>query len=182
MEQTFPELLDSPQLLTSQIWNDCLVSKELLFETVERLVPGEFSEAQLSSVWTWAVRQYQKRRESGVVIESDRVSLTDQVVGFGSKDLNFTDEKTLLDEEDDTLLLLLYQLLMGPLIRKNGEPLKYTHLVLDEAQDFGSLEFQLLVSLTPEKRPSVTLAGDLDQRIMIGRKHETWKESLGHLT
>ena len=182
LEQTFPELLDSPQLLTSQIWNDCLVRKELLFETVERLVPGEFSEAQLSSVWTWAVRQYQKRRESGVVIESDRVSLTEQVKGFGSKDLNFTDEKTLLDEEDDTLLLLLYQLLMGPLIRKNGEPLIYTHLVLDEAQDFGSLEFQLLVSLTPEKRPSVTLAGDLDQRIMIGRKHETWEESLGHLT
>ena len=55
-------------------------------------------------------------------------------------------------------------------------------MVLDEAQDFGSLEFQLLVSLTPEKQPSVTLAGDLDQRIMIGRKHETWEESLGHLT
>ena len=54
--------------------------------------------------------------------------------------------------------------------------------MLDEAQDFGSLEFQLLVSLTPENLPSVTLAGDLDQRIMVGRKLETWEESLGHLT
>ena len=181
LEKTFPELLDSPQLLTSQIWNDCIVSKELLFETVERLAPGEFSENQLSSVWTWAVRQYQKRQESQGFSKSDSFSLTEKVEGHRDKDLNFVDEKTLLDEEDDTLLLLLYQFLMGPIKRKNGEPLVYTHLVLDEAQDFGALEFQLLVSLTPEKRPSVTLAGDLDQRIMIGRKHETWEESLSHL-
>ena len=38
--------------------------------------------------------------------------------------------------------------------------------MLDEAQDFGTLEFQLLVSLTNEDLPSVTLAGDLDQKIM----------------
>jgi len=96
--------------------------------------------------------------------------------------LNFMDEKSYLDEEDDTLLLLLFQLLMGPIKRKNGRQLLYTHLMLDEAQDFGALEFQLLVSLTPANRISVTLAGDLDQRIMLGRKHETWEESLGHLT
>ena len=44
------------------------------------------------------------------------------------------------------------------------------------------LNLQLLVSLTPANRISVTLAGDLDQRIMLGRKNETWEESLGHLT
>jgi len=54
--------------------------------------------------------------------------------------------------------------------------------MLDEAQDFGALEFQLLVSLTNENLPSVTLAGDLDQRIMEGRKNETWEEALSHLT
>ncbi|MED5515871.1 MAG: 3'-5' exonuclease, partial [SAR324 cluster bacterium] len=41
---------------------------------------------------------------------------------------------------------------------------------------------QILVSLTPENHPSVTLAGDLDQRIMIGRKNKTWEESLSYLT
>ncbi|MBC8258712.1 MAG: AAA family ATPase [SAR324 cluster bacterium] len=182
LEHAFPELFEAPHLLTSQIWNDCLVRQELLFETVERLAPGVFSETQLTSACSWAVRQYQKRLEAGELIESDRVSLTDPVEGLGSINLNFADEKALLDEEDDTLLLLLYQLLMGPLQRKNGKQLNYTHLMLDEAQDFGPLEFQLLVSLTPEELPSVTLAGDLDQRIMIGRRHETWGESLGHLT
>ncbi len=182
LEQSFPELFEAPHLLTSQIWNDCLVSQELLLETVERLAPGEFSETQLTSVWSWSVRQYQKRLDAGHGIESDRVSLVDQVEGYGISELNFADEKALLDEEDDSLLLILYQLLMGPLKRNNGKLLSYTHLMLDEAQDFGALEFQLLVSLTPENHPSVTLAGDLDQRIMLGRKHETWEESLTHLT
>ena len=182
LEQSFPEIFEAPHLLISQIWNDCLVNKELLFETVERLAPGEFSETQLTSSWNWAVRQYQKRIAAGETIESDRVSLVDQVEVYGNKKFNFEDDRCSLDEEDDSLLLILYQMLMGPIKSKNGKILSYSHLMLDEAQDFGPLEFQILVSLTPEKHPSVTLAGDMDQRIMLGRKHETWDESLSYLT
>ena len=184
LEQAFPELQENPHILTTQIWNDCLVRKELLFETVERLAPGEFSETQLTSVCTWAVRQYQKRQEMEEVFvnEQGKTSHLDESQDLESDNLNFMDDKSYLDEEDDTLLLLLFQLLMGPINRKNGSQLLYTHLMLDEAQDFGALEFQLLVSLTPANRISVTLAGDLDQRIMLGRKNETWEESLGHLT
>ena len=182
LEQSFPEIFEAPHLLISQIWNDCLVNKELLFETVERLAPGEFSETQLTSSWNWAVRQYQKRIAAGETIESDRVSLVDQVEVYGNKKFNFEDDRCSLDEEDDSLLLILYQMLMGPIKSKNGKILSYSHLMLDEAQDFGPLEFQILVSLTPEKHPSVTLAGDMDQRIMLGRKLETWEESLSYLT
>ncbi len=184
LEQAFPELQENPHILTTQIWNDCLVRKELLFETVERLAPGEFSETQLTSVCTWAVRQYQKRQEmeETFVNEQGKTFHLDENQNLESDNLNFMDDKSYLDEEDDTLLLLLFQLLMGPINRKNGSQLLYTHLMLDEAQDFGALEFQLLVSLTPANRISVTLAGDLDQRIMLGRKNETWEESLGHLT
>ena len=182
LEQSFPEIFEAPHLLISQIWNDCLVNKELLFETVERLAPGEFSETQLTSSWNWAVRQYQKRIAAGETIESDRVSLVDQVEFYGNKKFNFEDDRCSLDEEDDSLLLILYQMLMGPIKSKNGKILSYSHLMLDEAQDFGPLEFQILVSLTPEKHPSVTLAGDMDQRIMLGRKLETWEESLSYLT
>ena len=182
LEQSFPEIFEAPHLLISQIWNDCLVNKELLFETVERLAPGEFSENQLTSSWNWAVRQYQKRIAAGETIESDRVSLVDQVEVYGNKKFNFEDDRCSLDEEDDSLLLILYQMLMGPIKSKNGKILSYSHLMLDEAQDFGPLEFQILVSLTPEKHPSVTLAGDMDQRIILGGKHETWEESLSYLT
>ena len=184
LEQSFPELQKAPHVLTTQIWNDCLVRKELLYETVDRLAPGEFSETQLASVCTWAVRQYQKRQEMEDTLENEQGQGTplDGYQVSKSENLNFTEEKSYLDEEDDTLLLLLFQFLMGPIKRKNGSQLLYTHLMLDEAQDFGALEFQLLVSLTPANRISVTLAGDLDQRIMLGRKNESWEESLGHLT
>ena len=91
LEQSFPEIFEAPHLLISQIWNDCLVNKELLFETVERLAPGEFSETQLTSSWNWAVRQYQKRIAAGETIESDRVSLVDQVEVYGNKKFNFED-------------------------------------------------------------------------------------------
>ena len=119
LEQSFPEIFEAPHLLISQIWNDCLVNKELLFETVERLAPGEFSETQLTSSWNWAVRQYQKRIAAGETIESDRVSLVDQVEVYGNKKFNFEDDKCSLDEEDDSLLLILYQMLMGPIKSKN---------------------------------------------------------------
>ena len=35
LEQAFPELQEAPHILTTQIWNDCLVRKELFFDTVE---------------------------------------------------------------------------------------------------------------------------------------------------
>ena len=112
--------------MTTQIWNDCLVRKELLFETVERLAPGEFSETQLSSVCTWAVRQYQKRQELEEDLVTEQEEPSDEHQNLGSDNLNFMDEKSYLDEEDDTLLLLLFQLLMGPIKRKNGSQLLHT--------------------------------------------------------
>ena len=115
LEQSFPDLQEAPHILTTQIWNDCLVSKELLFETVEKLAPGEFSETQLTSVCTWAVRQYQKRQELEESLVAEQGAPSDDHQDLESYKLNFMDEKSYLDEEDDTLLLLLFQLLMGPI-------------------------------------------------------------------
>ena len=182
LEKSFPELFESPHLLISQIWNDCLVNKELLNSTVNRLAPGEFKDSQISSVWTWAVRQYQNRQVRKDIIDIENETFDPQKNLMDNRVDSITNEKALLDEEDDSLLLILYQLAMGPLKRKNGKFLKYSHLMLDEAQDFGPLELQLLVSLTNEHLPSVTLAGDLDQRIMLGRKNESWEQALSYLT
>ena len=72
-------------------------------------------------------------------------------------------------------------MLLGPIRRKNGEPLKYTHLMIDEAQDFSPLEIQLLINFTPAGRRSISLAGDMDQRILLGNRHENWESVLSHL-
>ena len=87
-----------------------------------------------------------------------------------------------LDEEDDTLLLLLYQLTTGPLRGRKNKLLQYHHLLVDEVQDFSIPELQLLLSMTPPERRSVTLAGDMDQRILAGNRYQDWNTMLQALS
>ena len=109
MEQAFPEMQENPHILTTQIWNDCLVRKELLFETVERLAPGEFSETQLTSVCTWAVRQYQKRQEmeEAFVNEQGKASHLDEHQDLETENLNF------MDLNDFTKISLIFFMILA---------------------------------------------------------------------
>ncbi len=85
-----------------------------------------------------------------------------------------------LDEEDDTLLLRLYQLIRGSFTRVDGEPLIYDHIAIDEAQDLSSLDVQLLVAATGKKR-SVTIAGDTAQRVVFDNAFRGWEALIGDL-
>jgi DNA helicase-2/ATP-dependent DNA helicase PcrA len=183
VEDFFPGFQKNPESLVIHIWNDCFLFWEALEQGATDYIPGDFTEGQLKSIWSWCVRQYQKRVvTSGEDEMPVRESVVDSLASQGlNQDTTFKDELPSLDEEDDTLLLLLYQMLVGPILRKNGKPLRYTHLMIDEAQDFSPLEMQLLVNLSPKDRPSITLAGDMDQRILIGNRHENWESVLKHL-
>jgi DNA helicase-2/ATP-dependent DNA helicase PcrA len=183
VEELIPELEEAPEQFVIQVWDDCLIRKETLVSAAQRFAPGEFSEGELESVWAWANRQYHKRLEAERMRNDfawkrlQQEAEQEQV----APQLRFQEEQPMLDDEDDTLLLLLYQMVIGPLRRKQGKLLQYRHLLVDEAQDFSPTEFKLLLNLTPPKRPSVTLAGDMDQRIMAGRRHQNWTEALGAL-
>lgn len=83
-----------------------------------------------------------------------------------------------LDEEDDALLLRLYQLVHGELVRVDGEPLVYDHIALDEAQDLSASEVKLLYHATNERR-SVTIAGDVAQRVIFDNAFRGWEALLG---
>ena len=183
LEDSFPGFLEQPECLVLQIWNDTLVFREILVEGVQNHAPGVFNEGQLQSIWSWNVRQYQKRLEASADNEAPgRESVVESMASEGmEEEFRMKDESPSLDEEDDTLLLMLYQMLVGPIRRKNGEPLKYTHLMIDEAQDFSPLEIQLLINFTPAGRRSISLAGDMDQRILLGNRHENWESVLSHL-
>ncbi len=182
LEEFFPER-EKPERFVRQFFEDRLLAKQDLFQAAERLAPGRFTPGQLESIWSWSVRQYQKRREA----EDEETQQTlrsiaqEHELSGLAPSLGFEEEVPSLDEEDDTLLLLLRQILVSPLRRKNGKRLLYRHLLIDEAQDFSPTEFQLLLSLTPPERRSVTLAGDMDQRIMEGRTHQDWQDSIGQL-
>ncbi|HWE29641.1 MAG TPA: AAA family ATPase, partial [Polyangia bacterium] len=85
-----------------------------------------------------------------------------------------------LDEEDDALLLRLYQLMHGQLTRVDGEPLVYDHIALDEAQDLSAAEVKLLYFATDEQH-SVTIAGDVAQRVIFDNAFRGWESLLSDI-
>ncbi len=100
--------------------------------------------------------------------------------GVDGADLN---EGAKLDLEDDTLLLRLHQRLRGPLTRggaTNKEPLVYEHILVDEAQDLSPVELAVVLDCSSKAR-SITLSGDVQQRLLMDNGFSDWKTVLGDL-
>jgi DNA helicase-2/ATP-dependent DNA helicase PcrA len=92
-----------------------------------------------------------------------------------------SDVPTPIDHEDESLLLLLYQRLRGRLMTpKQRELLEYEHILVDEAQDLSPVELSVVLSTTTEAR-SITLAGDVAQRLHMDNGFESWGDVLGQL-
>jgi DNA helicase II / ATP-dependent DNA helicase PcrA len=88
-----------------------------------------------------------------------------------------------LDEEDDPLLLRLVQLRRGGLTARDGDPIEYAHVAIDEAQDRSAIEVQVLVEATRKDGEdagarSVTIAGDTAQRLVFDNHFTGWRELL----
>jgi DNA helicase-2/ATP-dependent DNA helicase PcrA len=83
-----------------------------------------------------------------------------------------------LDWEDNALLLRIAQRVNGALHR-GKEALQYDHVFVDEAQDLSPLELRVLLDTV--RSGSVTLAGDVAQRILMDNGFSDWKSVLGHL-
>ncbi|UJR80191.1 ATP-binding domain-containing protein [Sandaracinus amylolyticus] len=81
-----------------------------------------------------------------------------------------------LDREDDALLLRLVQRLRGPLV-KGRERLRYEHILIDEAQDLSPVELAVVMG-TSTKQRSVTMAGDVAQRLHMDNGFKGWPELL----
>jgi DNA helicase II / ATP-dependent DNA helicase PcrA len=92
------------------------------------------------------------------------------------------DERAGLDAEDDALLLRLSQRLRGPLTRgvASKEPLIYEHVLIDEAQDMSPVELAVVLD-TVRRSESVTLAGDVQQRLLLDNGFTDWDTVLGEL-
>jgi DNA helicase-2/ATP-dependent DNA helicase PcrA len=87
-----------------------------------------------------------------------------------------------LDPEDDTLLLRLHQRMRGPLLRPGGQDaLSYEHILVDEAQDLSPVELAVLTQ-TVSGGQSITLAGDVAQRLHMDNGFTGWKDLLEELS
>jgi DNA helicase-2/ATP-dependent DNA helicase PcrA len=78
-----------------------------------------------------------------------------------------------LDAEDDPLLLRTWQLRVGPIPGRNGSPLRYRHVAIDEVQDFSAVEVQVLLGCL-DARQSITLAGDTQQHVLPDGGFTSW--------
>jgi DNA helicase-2/ATP-dependent DNA helicase PcrA len=88
-----------------------------------------------------------------------------------------------LDAEDDTLLLRLAQRLKGPLLRPGGgqDALSYEHILIDEAQDLSPVELAVITQ-TVSGGQSITLAGDVAQRLYMDNGFTGWDDLLKELS
>ncbi|MCH8157781.1 MAG: UvrD-helicase domain-containing protein, partial [Nitrospinae bacterium] len=86
-------------------------------------------------------------------------------------------QKNHLDYFDMSLILRLIQLKHGGLPDKSGGILQLDHLVIDEAQDFGPVEFAIMVDAVQDKR-HLTIVGDVSQKILFSRKFIGWDNIL----
>ncbi len=146
-------------------WDEILTSRARL----DKHFGKYFGSGQLDQVHEWCVRQARVRAE-------------------GERD----GDTPSLDLEDRALLLRLFQVLRGPLIDGEGQPLVLAHLFMDEVQDATPVELKILLDVARGPREgersvselSVTLAGDVAQRM---REEEDvhvafdWDETLKEL-
>jgi DNA helicase-2/ATP-dependent DNA helicase PcrA len=84
------------------------------------------------------------------------------------------------DVHDLPLLLAMQLTRRGALVDHNGGPIAHDHIVVDEAQDLSALEIAPLVGAAGD-RQSITLAGDVVQKVVFDNGYETWEELEGQL-
>jgi DNA helicase IV len=79
-----------------------------------------------------------------------------------------------------SLVLRLIQLKNGGLPDGSGGVISLDHLVIDEAQDFGPVEFAIMTSAVRDKR-QMTIVGDVAQKILLARKFIGWNNVVENL-
>ena len=152
--------------------------------------PGPRTPAQALDDWASALtrpgllRACCQRRDGDAPSESEIRQLTDwcrrrneELSAWLEGDTTSDGE---LDAEDDALLLHAWQLRMGPLRNRAGQPLEFRHVAIDEVQDFAPVEVRVLLDCLDERR-SLTLAGDTQQHVMEHSGFTSWSEFLSHL-
>ncbi len=186
-------------------WAELLTDRSRLTAALGRHAPNLFSSADLARIHDWCTSRCEQAlatleqeqpaassfcsatspRSSG---HDDRENPADAAEAGVEDDLDWgvdgvaVEEAATLDREDDTLLLYLHQRLRGPLLRKGPvkEALRYEHLFVDEAQDYSPVELAVLID-TVSRGQSITLAGDLAQRIHLDNGFSDWQTVLAEL-
>ncbi|MCZ6806674.1 MAG: ATP-binding domain-containing protein [Deltaproteobacteria bacterium] len=158
-------------------WADLLTDQQRLVDTFSKWGPEALTEREIEWVHSWCSRNstrvllaYEEALEGN---DDDRGERSVGVDGVQEE------EPPVLDREDDALLLRLYQTLRGPLFARRA-PLTYEHIFVDEAQDMSPVELAVVLDTSTEQQ-SVTLAGDIAQKLHLDNGFSDWRHVLEQL-
>jgi DNA helicase-2/ATP-dependent DNA helicase PcrA len=184
-DKTLAETRDVPGA-----WADLLTDKAKLRALFEKHAPGEFSGGELERAHAWCaahssalLSELESDTKPGGLVEGSRDDEDDDDratrAGVDGRSL---DERARLDVEDDALLLLLHQRLRGPLTKggTSRDPIVFEHILVDEAQDLSPVELAVVLA-TASSANSITLAGDVQQRMLLDNGFSDWHTVLGEL-
>lgn len=164
-------------------WMDILTDRQRLEATLAEVAPAAFTQRELAVALDWCRKrcslflQEQEHKE-----EAKEHHAGDDDEDYGTAvDGEALDEKPALDVEDDTLLLRLWQAMRGPIMNPGtNDALSYEHILIDEAQDLSPVELTVVTSCM-SKGQSVTLAGDVAQRLHMENGFSGWQDALNWL-
>jgi DNA helicase-2/ATP-dependent DNA helicase PcrA len=156
-------------------WADLVTDKQRLIDAFDKWGAGALSEKELEWAHSWCSRHSTRvllAYEDALEDDGDRISN----LGVDGAD---EDEPAELDREDDALLLRVYQVLQGPLTGRRAV-LEYEHIFVDEAQDMSPVELSVVLDTAAEQQ-SVTLAGDIAQKLHLDNGFTDWRHVLEQL-
>ncbi|MFH2129306.1 MAG: UvrD-helicase domain-containing protein [bacterium] len=157
-----------------QLWEELFTNFDYLRKRFKELAGNDLSDAELTEVRDWMKTQYIKRLSLGEVEKTDLFEI------FTGKEKKPSEMPT-LDYEDDPILLFFYQHLFKEIVNSGGRSLELSHLMVDEVQDLSPVELAVLLK-TLRQPPSITLAGDVNQKMVEQSGFMDWErmfESLG---
>jgi DNA helicase-2/ATP-dependent DNA helicase PcrA len=157
-------------------WADLVTDRRRLTNAFARWAPDALSDKEIEWAHSWCSRHSTRVLLTyEEALEEDDEGRT-RSVGVDGID---EDEPAALDREDDALLLRLFQTLRGPLSARRGA-LEYEHIFVDEAQDMSPVELAVVLDTATEQQ-SVTLAGDIAQKLHLDNGFTDWRHVLEQL-
>ncbi|WP_437756769.1 ATP-binding domain-containing protein [Sorangium sp. So ce1389] len=190
LEQRAAELKDDARARrdsrgTLAFWADVLTDLDRVTAAFAAAADPEFGPEQVKRAWRWCADRCPAVLELDPGDRAERkAAMADEPSDDGDergadRGEVSSDDRAVLDPEDDALLLRAYQLLRGEL-RKGKNVLVYEHLFVDEAQDLAPIDLAVLLGVVAEPR-SVTLAGDTAQRLFMDSGFRDWRATLDDL-
>jgi DNA helicase-2/ATP-dependent DNA helicase PcrA len=157
-------------------WEELITDRELL---ATHVCSGDFAlkESTLVGALRWTKRQIEDPDIPDDVDPSARKPVD------GRAELDVDDPLRKLDPHDPALLLNLWIARTGGLYAahrgktRDGKAIVYDHIAVDEAQDLSAVEVRPLL-IASGKHRSMTLAGDIVQKVVFDNYFDEWETLL----